>query len=541
MAEDNKLIRGTMILTLATFISKTLGLVYIFPFTALVGQQGLALYTYGYLPYTVLLSMATMGVPMAVSKFVSKYQALGDYRTGYRLFRSGLLIMSVTGFIAFLLLFLFAPVIAGWIISNPDELEGNQMSDVVFTIRMVSTALLVIPVMSIIRGYFQGFQSMGPTAVSQVIEQIIRIMFILVMTFFILHILEGTLGTAVGFAVFGAFIGGIASLFVLLAFWRKRRSHIHAEIANGTVDHELKLPAMYKELVLYAIPFSIVGLAIPLFQFIDLFSFNDAMIASGATQGEAETAYGIFAQSAHKLILIPMALATAMSINLIPSITNAYTEGNEDKLHAQMRQAFQIILFLTVPAVVGLSLLSYPAFGTLFGLEDVALGGEILRHYAPIAIFFAIFSVTAAMLQGLQRQKYAVIALIAGLLVKLIINYGMIYVFGPLGGVYATYIGYGVAIAVAIWAIRKFTGFEFGLLVRRGLLITGFSFAMAIAVWIVSSGAVEFFGLTAWTDYLLVLIFGVLTGALLYLLLTFRTGLAGKVLGNRFSFLKKDE
>src|SRR5690625_519720 len=109
---SSKFLRGTMILTLATFLSKFLGMIYIFPFAAMVGQQGLALYQYGYQPYTILLSLATLGVPMAVSKFVSKYNALGDYRTGYRLFRSSLLMMTLTGLVAFLLLFLMAPTIA---------------------------------------------------------------------------------------------------------------------------------------------------------------------------------------------------------------------------------------------------------------------------------------------------------------------------------------------------------------------------------------------------------------------------------------------
>ncbi|WP_306301330.1 oligosaccharide flippase family protein [Thalassobacillus sp. C254] len=166
-------------------------------------------------------------MPMAVSKFISKYNALGDYRTGQRLFQSGLIFMTITGFIAFILLFMMAPTIAGWIISDPDDLSGNALSDVVFTIRMVSVALLIIPAMAVIRGYFQGFQSMGPTAVSQVVEQIVRIIFILSMAYSILYIWDGELGTAVGFATFGAFVGGIGALAVLLYYWKKRKHLIN--------------------------------------------------------------------------------------------------------------------------------------------------------------------------------------------------------------------------------------------------------------------------------------------------------------------------
>ena len=261
---QSKLMRSTFILTAAHYTSNILGLIYIFPFTALVGQQGIALYGYGYIPYTVLLSFATLGIPMAVSKFVSKYNALGDYHTGRRLFRSGLISMTITGIIAFLLLFFLAPFISTLIIRDPSELQGNSMEDIVFTIRMVSVALIIVPLMSVIRGFFQGHQSMGPTAVSQVVEQLVRIIFILSMAFLIVSVWKGEVGTAIGFATFGAFIGGLAALVVLLVFWFKRKDFLNKQLEESTTRHDISLRSMYKELLIYALPLSFVGLAIPL-------------------------------------------------------------------------------------------------------------------------------------------------------------------------------------------------------------------------------------------------------------------------------------
>src|SRR5690554_5801419 len=248
---DKQLIRGTLILTASIFLSKMLGLIYVFPFKAIVGLEGLALYQYGYTPYTILLSLATMGVPLAVSKFVSKYNALGDYRTGQRLFKSGIIVMSITGFLAFILLFLLADPIARQVLDT-SNLEGNSLKDAVFTIRMVSVALIVVPIMSLIRGYFQGYQSMGPTAISQVVEQIIRIVFILIFTYLIINVWNGSLGTAVGFATFGAFVGALRGLVVLLVYFGKRKGHIQKQVENSTVDHQIPLPKMYKELITYA-------------------------------------------------------------------------------------------------------------------------------------------------------------------------------------------------------------------------------------------------------------------------------------------------
>lgn len=187
----------------------------------MVGQQGNALYSYGYLPYTLLLSLSTLGIPMAVSKFVAKYHAVGDYETGHRLFRSALIVMGITGVISFLLLFLLAPQIAAQVVA--DDGTGNRPEDATFVIRMVSVALIIIPIMAVIRGYFQGFQSMGPTAISQVVEQIFRVGFILVATFLILQVGNGSLGTAVGFATFGAFIGGLAHFLSCIIFGESAR------------------------------------------------------------------------------------------------------------------------------------------------------------------------------------------------------------------------------------------------------------------------------------------------------------------------------
>ncbi len=528
-----------MVLTASIFITKMLGLIYVFPFKAIVGAQGLALYQYGYAPYTLILSLATLGIPLAVSKFVSKYNALGDYRTGQRLFRSGLIVMSVTGLIAFFILFLLANPIAHRVI-DPDQLDGNTIEDVVFTIRMVSVALLVVPIMSLIRGYFQGFGSMGPTAVSQVIEQIIRIIFILILTFLIIDVWGGGLGTAVGFATFGAFVGGVGGLAVLLVYWKKRQAGLHKQVVESTIDHQIPLPKMYKELLRYALPISFVGLAIPLYQNIDLLTFNGALMQSGMQQEIAETYFGVFSQASHKLILIPVSIATAMSLTILPTVTKSFTNNDTSLLQRQITQTYQIILFLTVPAAAGLLLLSDSAYGALFGVgDDFYIGSEMLSYYAPVAVLFSIFAVTASLLQGINRQKYAVIALIAGIVFKLATNYWFIVWFGPGGAVLSTAIGYILSVSINVWAIGKFAQYDYTYLLKRILLVFLFTVTMGIAVVIMNAGLQLWFPLTTRLNAFIVLIPTVLSGVIVYMYMSIRSGLAGQILGHRFKVLNK--
>ncbi|OIJ12475.1 cell division protein [Anaerobacillus alkalilacustris] len=535
---DSKLVRGTMVLTASIFISKILGLIYIFPFKAIVGLEGLALYTYGYVPYTVLLSVATLGIPLAVSKFVSKYNSLGDYETGRRLFKSGLIVMSITGLVSFLLLFLLAEPIANQVVDGKD-LKGNSIEDVILTIRMVSVALLIVPIMSLIRGYFQGYQSMGPTAVSQVIEQIVRIIFILCLTFIIVHMMNGSVGLAVAFATFGAFVGALGGLTVLLIYWFKRKDNINKQIQESKVNHQLPLRTMYKELVSYALPLSFVGLAIPLYQLIDLMTFNNALMGVGYDQATAEEAFGAFAQAAHKLILIPVSIATAMSLTLLPTITKSFIDNDQSLLQKQVTQTYQIILFLTLPAAVGLSILAYPAYGTLFGLEDVHIGAVVLRYYAPVSVLFSLFAVTSAILQGINQQRFAVIGLLAGLLVKLILNIYLIGNFEAIGAIYATGLGYVTSLGVNIWAIGKHANYRYYFILKRSLLIVLFTAIMAFVVIALKESLTIWLPLDNRVYSFIVLLVTVLSGGVVYLYVSVRTNLAGQILGSRFKFLKK--
>jgi O-antigen/teichoic acid export membrane protein len=416
---QSKLLRGTFILTIGTILSKILGLIYVIPFFQIVGREGTVLYQYSYVPYTIFISVATAGIPLAVSKFISKYNALEEYAVGRRLFKSGLVIMLFTGVMAFLIMYLAAPTLAEMSTSG----KKANLEDVTAVMRAVSFALIIVPFMSLIRGYFQGHQSMGPTALSQVVEQIVRIVFLLLGAFIVLKFLNGKIVTAASVATFAAFIGAIGGLIVLLWYWYKRKPYLDEllEKDKGTVN--ISLRESYKEIVLYATPFVFVGLANPLFQAIDQFTFSKAMEVIG--KGDfADSFFSILNFESHKIVIIPVSLATAFSLTLVPSITKAYMENDRQSLNRQINQTFQVLLFLTLPAAIGLSLLAEPVY-TVFYQHDI-LGTEVLRTYAPVAILFSIYPVTAAILQGINEQKYSILSLLVGLLVKLSLNIPLI-------------------------------------------------------------------------------------------------------------------
>jgi O-antigen/teichoic acid export membrane protein len=531
---SSKLLRGTFILSLGTLISKMLGLFYVIPFYSIVGEEGTTLYQYSYVPYTIFISIATAGIPLAVSKFISKYNALEEYEVGRRLFKSGLVIMMISGIVSFLILYVSAPILANMSISGKGDI---RVEDVTLVIRAVSFALIVVPFMSLIRGFFQGHQSMGPSAVSQVVEQIARIVFLLVGAFIVLKIMDGQLVTAVSIATFAAFVGAIGGLGVLAWYWIKRKPHLDELLINDKGTVQISLKEMYKEILLYAAPFVFVGIANPLFQFIDQITFERAMATLEITSDQTKNAFSILNFQSHKLVIIPVSLATAFSLTLVPSITAAFVEGDRKNLNRQLNQTFQVLLFLTLPAVLGLSLLAEP-FYTVF-YENVPLGTEVLRAYAPVAILFALFSVTAAILQGINEQKFTILSLLVGLLIKLSLNIPLIKLLETQGAILATALGYGVAILINLFVIRKFAKYPLRLVWRRSLLIVIFSAVMIMAAGIAYLGLTAFLSPESKLQSIVIISICAIIGAVIYFYLGFKSKLVYFLFGERANRIKE--
>lgn len=534
---SNKVVRGTVLLTGAAFLSKFLGMIYVIPLQELIGARGGALYFYAYAPYTVLIGLSTVGIPLAVSKFVSRYNALGDYKIGLRMFKTGIIMMCFTGLIAFLFLFFSAEWIAERYIA--DDQKGNTVQDVKMVIQMVSFALLIIPMMSIARGFFQGYQSMEPTALSQVVEQIVRIAFVLVSAFIIIYINDGSITTAVGFATFAAFIGALASCVVLIFYWFKKRKEINEKISTQTRHYNLTTKQLIFELFSYAGPFVLVGIAIPLYQNVDSFTFNRAMVAIG--QGDMSAiALSTINLYGHKLVIIPVTIATGLSLAILPVLTQSFTENNRKLLFTQINQALQITLLLVVPAVVGLTTLAYEAYGSLYGMEDLSYTGSLLAWYSPVALLFALFTVTSAILQGINEQRYAVFSLLAGLLVKILLNSIFIHTFGAKGIILSTALAVGTAVSLNFWHIYRAIEFSYKETFKRFLLMCIFSFIMWISLIVVK----YIFGLFLSYDEsrvaaVLMLMIGVTVGGIVYLWFAYKSTLLERVLRGRIRVLDR--
>lgn len=524
----SKLLRGTFILTLGTLISKVLGIVYVIPFYWIIGGDTPSLlYNFGYVPYQLFLSVATAGIPLAVAKYIAKYNAMEEYKIGRRLFRTGIYLMIVSGLVCFLALYGLAPMLA-----RMQQLKGGySLQDGIQVIRAVSFALLIIPVMSLLRGFFQGYNSMGPSAVSQVLEQVARIVFLLVGTFIVMYVMDGGVVNAVSVATFSAFIGAFASLILLIFYFVKRKPGLDRTLLEDRGEVHISIPRLYKDIILSAIPFIIVGSATSLYQLIDQFTLGQVLEYIGVSEKLVNTYVAIINFDAQKLIMIPGTLAIAFSMALVPLVTGAYVRKQYDYVKRQLNDVFQILLFLTIPACFGIALLARPLFTVFFNASDN--GTELLQFFAPFAILFSLFAVTAAVLQGIDEQRFTVLGLLVGLLTKSVLQMPLIMLFEAKGSILATGLGYLVSCIFMLVIIKKYVQFSFKQTFRRTVLFIMMTLVMSVVVkavyYLASLGISPDHKLSA---FLICVICGV-AGAAVYGYISMRLHLVDKLFGPR--------
>lgn len=526
-------LKGTALLTITMLFSKILGFIYVIPFTKLVGTEGYILYEYAYKPYAIMLSLATLGLPAAVSKFISKYNELGDYETGRKLFKSGLIILTTAGILWASILYIGAPGIAKLLVGKGNE-SGNSIEDVIFVIRMVSFALIIVPPMALGRGFFQGFQKMSPTGISQLIEQLVRIMVILAASFIVMYYGSKEIKTAVGWSTFAATIGAISSVFVLIYYWYKYKKEIL--IPNKMITNDKpSLFTMYKELFYSSIPFVIVSLAIPVYQNIDIFSINPTLMGQGKTLAEAEYVNSIVAL-VQKITLLPIIFANAFALTLVPAITKSFIGGHISEMNSQITKTIQVIFFVTLPCAIFFLIFGEETFGILLGTDNANYGGRVTAAYAGISIGISFFLVTSAILQGINKQQFAVVSMLVGILAKASLSKWFIIWFNGEGTAYTTLIGFAITILLNFIIIKKHTGFKFSPLFKQSALVLLLSSVLGVILLLLKKALITTISMEPGTYlyFLTIVSISGLAACIIYFGISYKYGLLENVLGSKF-------
>jgi len=241
-----------------------------------------------------------------------------------------------------------------------------------------------------------------------------------------------------------------------------------------------------------------------------------------------------------KVVMIPVSLATALAVSVVPALIVSYAKEDRAELHNKITQALQFVLFLTVPAAAGLSILGYMVHGMMYGVDhsELSIGGYILRWYGPTALFFALFSVTASILQGINRQRVTLISLFVGVLIKIILNPICMWLFGMIGPIIATNIGYMASIVINFMAIKRETDYKLEMVAKQSVHVVVYTFIMLIVIkliFIIGGGSFPHRRVTA----VFLSFLSVIVGGGIYLLIANWTGLLRRVIGRQLPFMSR--
>ena len=530
--KKNTFLEGAMIATIGIILCKIIGLVYVIPFYAIIGTQGGALYSYAYSIYAIFLSLSNSGIPVAVSKVISEYNTLGYVKAKERAFQMASLVIIGLGIFFFLVLVIFAPTIASVILG--DIQGGNTLEGVTLVIRVVATALLIVPIESVTQGYFQGHKIMVPPTMANVIEQLVRVIVIVAGSFVALQVFHLSLETAVGIAVFGATIGCLVAYFYLLRVLKKNKKKIEETALVASHEPRISRKNMLKKIIYYALPFVMIDVMNSAYGMVDTLTVVSGLTDLGYDAVTTETAIGVIATWATKLNMIVASIALGITVSLIPNIASSYVKKNWKGVSRKMNQALQALSLTTIPMAFGLSFLAAPVWVIFYGYNALCI--DIFRLYILQAITFSFYTTLVNLIQTMNRTKLGMGILGGSFIAKYLLNVpimklcysiGIPAYYGP---IFTTLLTQSVSVLLILIIMRKDYQVAYRktiVLTIKVLLITGVMLGILSIMNLFIPVAVQ----SRWMAILITILYAGV-GAIIYCVLGYRHHVFQEVFGN---------
>jgi len=454
MSNNNKkdsFLKGAFILGLAGIIVKIIGAFFRIPLGNLIGEEGMGYYQAAYPVYTLFLTLATAGFPTALAKLVSEKNAIGDYKGAHKIFKVSYTVLFITGILAFCIFFFGAEYIVNNIMKNPGAYNAMLA---------IAPALIFVPLMSSYRGYFQGRKEMSKIAISQISEQLFRVVLGIGLAAYLMNSFGPQMGAAG--AITGATVGSIASITYLIIIYLKGSKERKREIKMSQHFKDESVMRILKKLLVVAIPITIGASVMPLVNMVDNVIVIRRLMDAGFTLEQANGMFGQLTGFAMAIINLPAVLTVAMSMSLVPSISEACAVGNKVKARKDIKSAIKVTLLMVLPAAFGMASLAGPIMKLLYPSQPDMVG-QLLFTLTPCVVLLGLIQTMNGILQGMGKPMVPVIALSIGMIFKVIISYtltGMpeINIFGSALGTVSAYL---IAVFIELAYIKKNIGIKF--------------------------------------------------------------------------------
>ncbi|RHW39976.1 polysaccharide biosynthesis protein [Lysinibacillus yapensis] len=429
-------VKSTIILTIATLLSKVLGSIFRIPLQNIAGDEVLGIFSLVYPVYMVALYLSVAGIPLAISKLIAEVRTKNEPHKIKEIYFTASILALCFGVLSFAIIFGFSSQIANAL--------GGPSTEIALIV--VALTLLVAPYMAVYRGFFQGFGNMQPTAVSQVIEQLVRVVLILVISYILVSMNYSNEIVAGGVMV-GSVIGALASLLYLR--FQYTRSSLKVATSNKYTFENFK--SWSKVILKISIPIAIGSVTMALFNFVDSFTVTYGLRSAGAQADEINSLYGIYGRGL-TLVQIATVFSSSIILPLVPLITSKLAENNISGTREIIERTHNLTHLISWPTAMGLLALTLPLNLALFtNLE----GSTMLAIINLSAVFTSLTILGTGILQGMNYARTGAFIILAGVVVKVFSNISFIRIYGLDGAAYSTLFVYLLIFIVNTYFIFK--------------------------------------------------------------------------------------
>lgn len=412
--KKNNFLKGAALLGAAGILVKFLGMFFRIPLGNFIEDDGMSYYQTAYPIYNWLLVISTAGIPTAIAKLVSEKRANDDYYGVNQTLKVSFALLSSIGFLSMVALFILAPFIVAKANNEP----------ALYSMYAIAPALFFVSVMSVFRGYFQGFQKLKSYAISQVVEQLFRVVVGLSMA---LYLLNQSKAFAAAGATFGASVGAfVGTIFMLLYYWAYKKD-LPKPVRNPNVKAESN-KTIVKRLLKIAIPVTIGASVLPIMNIIDLGIVINRLVSIGFPVEEARKMYGQLTGYAATVVNLPMIVTAAVQISIVPAVAHLVAKKDNEEIDKTIKSGIRMGLIIGLPCTIGIVTLAKQIMMLLYPLKiEIALNaGEILALLGWGVVGLGMFQVLTGVLQGLGRPGIPARNLFFAAICKVALSYILI-------------------------------------------------------------------------------------------------------------------
>ncbi|MBQ9766170.1 MAG: polysaccharide biosynthesis protein [Lachnospiraceae bacterium] len=452
--KNNGFIVQGSILAVAAILVRIIGLIYRIPMRNIIGDEGMGYYSYAYEPYSVMLMLSYHGIPAAVSKLVAANKALGKYRTVKKIFWSALSITITIGCITGSIMFFGAGFLSS-------EIIGIPMAK--WAMMVLGPTLFVLSMMGVLRGFFQGLGTTIPTAISQIFEQIVNAVVSIIAALHLFNygaMYDSVVGTeshaeAYGAAggTMGTFLGAtVALLFLFFVFklYSRQLAKLVRKDRGGLATESM--PKIMGLIAATAVPLIFNSILFNCNTTVESIVFNKLMIKDGMVKDEISTLWGVFTGQYKVLVTVPISVATALAVSIIPDFAKELVKGNIKTLRMKLNKAVRFGMLIAIPSAVGLSVLAEPILELIFP-NSGAVSVNLMRFGTVAVVLYSLSTITTAALQGINRETFTVFSAGMALVTHLLV---LAVCVGALDmGIYGVMVSY-IAFALIVCMFNSF-------------------------------------------------------------------------------------